>query len=84
METPHGGAPTGIALSQAPEPWWKDKIGVTDRIGKALLISQPLGEQARRVVGLYQPRASEADPQRVSLKVAAAKRAARALPRWIW
>ena len=74
METPHGTAPAGTALSQAPEPWWKDKAGVQDRIGKALLISQPTGENARRVVGLYQARASEADPQRVALKVAAAKR----------
>ena len=74
METPHEDARTGTALNHGPEPWWKSKTGVSDRIGKALLISQPLGDVVRRVVGLYQARASEADPQRVQLKIAATKK----------
>ena len=72
MQTPHGLNASGIALSQDPAAWWKDKKGVADQVGNALLISQPTQDKVRRVVGLYQQRASEADPQRVVLKVASA------------
>ena len=72
MQTPHGVNAAGTALSQEHAAWWKDKKSVADHVGNALLISQPLRDRVRRVVGLYQQRASEADPQRVVLKVATA------------
>ena len=70
MQTPHDDVAAATNLSRTPEAWWKDKKGVADKIGKALLISQPDGDKVRRVVGLYQARASAADPQRVALRIA--------------
>ena len=71
MMTPHGPEGRDAALNNVPAAWWQDKKLVADRLGNALLISLTSAADIRRVVGLYQPRASS-DP--VQLKVAASKR----------
>ena len=74
METPHGREGRNAALTNVPAPWWKEKKGVADHIGNALLISTTAPVDVRRVVGLYQQRAADATPDAVQLKVASSKK----------
>ena len=74
MITPHGSNGRGAALTNVPADWWRQKQSVADRVGNALLISLSPPTDVRRVVGLYQQRASDAAPDNVQLKTAASKK----------
>ena len=74
MQTPHGAAPTREELSNAPAEWWREKKAVADKIGNALLVSLTPPMDVRRVVGLFQSRASGGGAEHVQLKTAASKR----------
>ena len=74
MHTPHPATSPQVGLTNAPAEWWKEKKSVADRIGNALLISNTQLADARRVVGLFQQRATSGGAEHVQLKTAASKR----------
>ena len=55
MNTPHGRHGRNAELNHVPAPWWKQKQGVADKVGNALIVALAPPVDIRRVVGRALP-----------------------------